>query len=195
VIGEGCGIWVEAGRHFDLAPEELDDTSTAAAEVEDATVRGQAAADSGFQLVAARAPVRPHGTVARAVRVLEGEREQRLWRHRVGGGSDAHAGGILSNLSPSWHGSLNSTRIGDNEVMAKGDFVEVLVDSGGGSSREYRIEATRAGRTVEVRSSRTTVEVRELTRTGGVVRTARFIAPRVLAVVEHPNGEARKKAA
>jgi hypothetical protein len=48
---------------------------------------------------------------------------------------------------------------------------------------------------VEVRSSRTTVEVRELTRTGGVVRTARFIAPRVLAVVEHPNGEARKKAA
>jgi hypothetical protein len=79
--------------------------------------------------------------------------------------------------------------------MAKGDFVEVLVDSGGGSSREYRIEATRAGRTVEVRSSRTTVEVRELTRTGGVVRTARFIAPRVLAVVEHPNGEARKKAA
>ena len=70
--------------------------------------------------------------------------------------------------------------------MAKGDFVEVLVDAGGGSSREYTVEATKAGRTVEVRSSRTTVEVRELTRTGGVVRTARFIAPRVLAVVEHP---------
>ena len=80
-------------------------------------------------------------------------------------------------------------------VMAKGDFVEVLVDAGGGSSREYRIEASRAGRTVEVRSSRTTVEVRELTRTGGVVRTARFIAPRVLAVVEHPNGETRNKKA
>lgn len=79
--------------------------------------------------------------------------------------------------------------------MAKGDFVEVLVDAGAGAAREYRIEATRAGRTIEVRSSRTTVEVRELTRTGGVVRTARFIAPRVLAVVEHPNGEARKKAA
>ena len=70
--------------------------------------------------------------------------------------------------------------------MAKRDFVEVLVDAGGGSSREYTVEATKAGRTVEVRSSRTTVEVRELTRTGGVVRTARFIAPRVLAVVEHP---------
>lgn len=78
--------------------------------------------------------------------------------------------------------------------MAKGDFVEVLVDAGGGSAREYKIEATRAGRTIEVRSSRTTVEVRELTRNGGVVRTARFIAPRVLAVVEHPNSD-RKKAA
>jgi hypothetical protein len=71
--------------------------------------------------------------------------------------------------------------------MAKGDYVEVLVDAGSGAAREYTIDATRAGRTVEVRSSRTTVEVRELTRTGGVVRTARFIAPRVLAVVEHPS--------
>jgi hypothetical protein len=82
--------------------------------------------------------------------------------------------------------------------MAKGDFVEVLVDAGGGSSREYTVEATKAGRTVEVRSSRTTVEVRELTRTGGVVRTARFIAPRVLAVVEHPTrdkGRAEKRPA
>jgi hypothetical protein len=73
--------------------------------------------------------------------------------------------------------------------MAKGDFVEVLVDAGSGAAREYIVEATKAGRTVEVRSSRTTVEVREMTRTGGVVRTARFIAPRVLAVVEHPNGD------
>ena len=70
--------------------------------------------------------------------------------------------------------------------MAKGDFVEVLVDAGAGAAREYIVEATRAGRSVEVRSSRTTVEVRELTRNGGVVRTARFVAPRVLAVVEHP---------
>jgi len=63
--------------------------------------------------------------------------------------------------------------------MAKGDFVEVLVDAGGGAAREYVIEATRAGRSIEVRSSRTSVEVRELTRNGGVVRTARFVAPRV----------------
>ena len=73
--------------------------------------------------------------------------------------------------------------------MAKGDFVEVLVDAGGGTSREYVIAASRAGRSVEVRSSRTTVEVRELNRRGGVVRTARFIAPRVLAVVEHPKAD------
>lgn len=73
--------------------------------------------------------------------------------------------------------------------MAKGDFVEVLVDAGGGTSREYLIQASRAGRSVEVRSSRTTVEVRELNRRGGVVRTARFIAPRVLAVVEHPKAD------
>src|SRR6267142_1428960 len=65
---------------------------------------------------------------------------------------------------------------GHKKVMAKGDFVEVLVDAGSGAAREYIVEATKAGRTVEVRSSRTTVEVRELTRTGGVVRTARFIA-------------------
>ena len=77
--------------------------------------------------------------------------------------------------------------------MAKGDFVEVLVDAGSGAAREYIVEATKAGRTVEVRSSRTTVEVRELTRTGGVVRTARFIAPRVLAVVEHPTSNTSKQ--
>ena len=63
------------------------------------------------------------------------------------------------------------------------------MDAGSGAAREYIVEATKAGRTVEVRSSRTTVEVREMTRTGGVVRTARFIAPRVLAVVEHPNSD------
>lgn len=74
--------------------------------------------------------------------------------------------------------------------MAKGDFVEILVDSGGGTAREYLIAATRAGRRVEVKTSRSTVEVNELTRTGKIVRAARFMAPRVLAVVEHPADEA-----
>ncbi|TME96030.1 MAG: hypothetical protein E6I34_00380 [Chloroflexi bacterium] len=73
--------------------------------------------------------------------------------------------------------------------MAKGDFVEVLVDAGGGTAKEYIVQANKSGRRVEVKTSRSTVEVSELTRTGGVVRTAKFIAPRVLAVVEHPAGE------
>lgn len=79
--------------------------------------------------------------------------------------------------------------MGITEPVAKGDFVEILVDAGNGSAREYRIGATRAGRRVEVKTSRSTVEVNELTRNGRIVRAARFIAPRVLAVVEHPAGE------
>ena len=75
--------------------------------------------------------------------------------------------------------------------MAKGDFVEILVDSGSGGAREYLVRASRAGRRVEVKTSRSTVEVNELTRNGGVVRSARFMAPRVLAVVEHPAAESR----
>jgi len=69
--------------------------------------------------------------------------------------------------------------------MAKGDFVEILVDAGGGTAREYRIGAMRAGRRLEIKTSRTSVEVNELTRNGRVVRSARFMAPRVLALVEH----------
>ena len=70
--------------------------------------------------------------------------------------------------------------------MARGDYVEVLVDAGGGTAKEYRIRAARAGRRVEVKTSRTAVEVNELTRNGRIVRSARFMAPRVLAVVEYP---------
>jgi hypothetical protein len=73
--------------------------------------------------------------------------------------------------------------------VARGDFVEILVDAGGGTAREYRIGAMRAGRRVEVKTSRSTVEVNELTRNGRIVRAARFMAPRVLAVVEHPADE------
>lgn len=70
--------------------------------------------------------------------------------------------------------------------MAKNDRIEVLVDAGGGTAREYVVRASRNGRKVEVKTSRSVVEVNELTRNGGVVRTARFMAPRVLAVVERP---------
>jgi hypothetical protein len=68
----------------------------------------------------------------------------------------------------------------------KGDRVEIVIDSGDGATRTYEIVATRAGRRVEVTSGRGIVEVSEVTRTGTAVRTARFMASRVVAVVEHP---------
>lgn len=67
----------------------------------------------------------------------------------------------------------------------RGDRVEVVVDVGDGV-RTFDIIATRAGRRVEVSVGRTTVEVVEVTRTGQPVRTARFLASRVVAIVEHP---------
>ncbi|QVI23105.1 hypothetical protein KHQ06_09365 [Nocardia tengchongensis] len=67
----------------------------------------------------------------------------------------------------------------------KGDRVEIVVDTGDGS-RNYEIVATRAGRRIETRIARGIVEVSEVTRTGGQVRTARFMAGRVLALVEYP---------
>ncbi|HET9723160.1 MAG TPA: hypothetical protein VFR44_04880 [Actinomycetota bacterium] len=67
----------------------------------------------------------------------------------------------------------------------KGDRVEIVVDSGNGTLR-YEIEATRAGRRVEVSTVRGVVEVTEVTRTGNAVRSGRFMASRVLALVEHP---------
>ena len=68
----------------------------------------------------------------------------------------------------------------------KGDLVEIVIDSGDGATRTYEIAATRAGRRVEVTTGRGIVEVSEVTRTGTAVRTARFMASRVVAVVEHP---------
>jgi hypothetical protein len=67
----------------------------------------------------------------------------------------------------------------------KGDRVEVVIDAGG-STRTYDIVATRAGRRVETTHGRGVVEVTEVTRGGTAVRTARFMAGRVLALVEHP---------
>jgi hypothetical protein len=56
----------------------------------------------------------------------------------------------------------------------KGDRVEIVIDAGG-NTKTYEVTATRAGRRVEV-----------VNRSGVVVRTARFMASRVLALVEHP---------
>ena len=67
----------------------------------------------------------------------------------------------------------------------KGDRVEIVIDAGG-STKTYEVAATRAGRRVEVVTRRGVIEVTEVTRGGGVVRTARFMASRVLALVELP---------
>ena len=69
----------------------------------------------------------------------------------------------------------------------RGDRVEIVIDAGG-TSRTYEVTATRAGRRVEVVTGRGVVEVMEVTRGGAVVRTARFMSSRVLALVEHPAG-------
>jgi hypothetical protein len=67
----------------------------------------------------------------------------------------------------------------------KGDRVEIVVDAGDGV-RTYEVEATKAGRRVEVSTARGVVEVSEVTRTGVTVRTGRFMASRDIALVEHP---------
>jgi hypothetical protein len=68
----------------------------------------------------------------------------------------------------------------------KGDRVEVLVDAGTGSVERFELVATRAGRRLEVTTGRGVVEVAEVTRTGRPVRSGRFMASRVVALVEHP---------
>jgi hypothetical protein len=67
----------------------------------------------------------------------------------------------------------------------KGDRVEIVVDTGGGTAT-YELVATKAGRRLEVTTVRGVVEVAEVTRTGQTVRTGRFMAARVVALVEHP---------
>ena len=67
----------------------------------------------------------------------------------------------------------------------KGDRVEIVIDAGG-ATRTYEVEATRAGRRVEVTYGRGMVAVTETTRGGSPVRTDRFMSARVLALVEYP---------
>jgi hypothetical protein len=69
----------------------------------------------------------------------------------------------------------------------KGDRVEIVIDAGEGT-RTYEVSATRAGRRVDISNRRGVIEVSEVTRTGTAVRTARFMASRVIALVEHPAG-------
>ena len=67
----------------------------------------------------------------------------------------------------------------------KGDWVEIVIEAGDGA-KTYEVVATRAGRRGEVIARRGFGAVNEGTRGGVVVRTARFMSSRVLALVEHP---------
>jgi len=71
-------------------------------------------------------------------------------------------------------------------LAVKGDRVEIVIDAGG-DTKTYEVAATRAGRRVEVVNRRGLIEVSEVTRGGTTVRTARFMASRVIALVEHPS--------
>jgi hypothetical protein len=66
----------------------------------------------------------------------------------------------------------------------------VLVDTGNGA-QTIEIEATKAGRRIEVSTTRGIVEVVEVTRSGQPVRTGRFMSSRVIALVERPAAGAR----
>ncbi len=67
----------------------------------------------------------------------------------------------------------------------------MLIDVGD-SVRSFEVEATKDGRRVEVATVRGNVHVTEVTRSGQEVRTARFMASRVVAIVEHPAAEEQR---
>ena len=75
----------------------------------------------------------------------------------------------------------------------RGDRVEIVVDVGDGT-KTYEIVATKAGRRVEISQVRGVIEVAEVTRSGNPVRSGRFMAARVVAVIEHPTDDREEKA-
>ncbi len=72
----------------------------------------------------------------------------------------------------------------------KGDWVEVVVDTGQGTST-FEISASRAGRRIEITTARGIVEVTELTRGGTPVRTRPVHGQPRRGAVEHPAMEDR----
>jgi hypothetical protein len=86
-------------------------------------------------------------------------------------------------------GSVHATMI-----AMKGDRVEVVVDVGD-ATRTYEIVATKAGRRIDVSTVRGVLEVSEVTRTGAIIRSGRFMAARVVAVIEYPAQDSEGKGA
>jgi hypothetical protein len=74
--------------------------------------------------------------------------------------------------------------------VSRGDRVEVYVDTGGPEARRFVIEATANGRKVEVSPViRGMIEVSVVGRTGKVIKTDRYLATRVVALIEDKNDE------
>jgi hypothetical protein len=71
----------------------------------------------------------------------------------------------------------------------KGDRVEAVVDTGQGV-QTFEIVARKAGRRIEITTARGVVEVTEVTRSGTPIRAGRFMANRLVALVEHPARDA-----
>jgi lipoprotein-anchoring transpeptidase ErfK/SrfK len=93
--------------------------------------------------------------------------------------------GIVAIRTPVCACVISKDRLRRGIEDVKGDRVEIVVDAGD-TTRTYEVVAGRAGRRVETAVRRGVVEVSEVTRNGSVVRTARFMANRVLALVEQP---------
>jgi hypothetical protein len=71
----------------------------------------------------------------------------------------------------------------------RGDSVVVYVDTGAAEAREFVITASKNGREVEVKNVRNMIEVSEVMHTGKVVKTDRFMAARVIALIENRSEE------
>jgi len=77
--------------------------------------------------------------------------------------------------------------------VARGDRVLVVMDIGSGQTREFTIEATQAGRRVEVSTGSRQTTVTEVTRNGTPVRTGQFLTTRVVALIEQPREAVRRR--
>ncbi len=118
----------------------------------------------------------------------------RAGKHAYRGRAQPDCGETARSITLRIAGTIGGRRLERDKLflagkqVMKGDKVEIMIDAGDGV-RVYELVATRAGRRVEISSGRGIIEVTEVTRTGQPVRTARFMATRVVAIVEHPASE------
>ena len=97
---------------------------------------------------------------------------------------------FLDDLAMTFQLTVREESLGILTVAYKGRTILLTPDqplvSIAGRLVSLPASPTRAGRRVEIANRRGIIEVSEVTRTGTAVRTARFMASRVVALVEHP---------